>query len=151
MISNESTDDLMMFPMDPEISAPEHKMFDVVEILGDEIESNWNFDKVFPLAIPIPEKISNFSSSLIDSEELSTSEYLKRRKLYDRPVAFEKTTQNSTSFDRHRQFIEHLNETNDFSSYLEYLNENRQDLFYTLTDSVDLIDVLLGKVFSFSK
>lgn len=141
----------LTFSLDPEISAPEHKMFDVVELLGDEIESNWKVDELFSSAIQIPEKTSNFSSSLVDSEEISTSEYLQRRKLYDRPVAFEKTTENLTSFDRHRQFVEHLNETNDFTSYLEYLNENRHDLFYTLTDSVDLIDVLLGSTFSFSK
>jgi hypothetical protein len=46
------------------------------------------------------------------------------------------------------QYIEHLNECNDYPAYLEYLNENRSQLFYTLTDSLDIIDGLLGTVVS---
>ncbi|CAF2385868.1 unnamed protein product [Rotaria sp. Silwood2] len=52
----------------------------------------------------------------------------------------------SSSFDRHVQYIEHLNECNDYSAYLEYLRENRSQLFYTLTDSIDIIDGLIGTV-----
>ncbi len=55
---------------------------------------------------------------------------------------------NSPSFDQHIQYIEHLNECNDYPAYLEYLNENRSQLFYTLTDSLDIIDGLLGTVVS---
>ncbi|CAF1427401.1 unnamed protein product [Adineta steineri] len=54
----------------------------------------------------------------------------------------------SPSFDHHLQYIEHLNECNDYPAYLEYLNENRSQLFYTLTDSLDIIDGLLGTVVS---
>jgi hypothetical protein len=54
----------------------------------------------------------------------------------------------SPSFDHHIQYIEHLNECNDYPAYLEYLNENRSQLFYTLTDSLDIIDGLLGTVVS---
>jgi hypothetical protein len=56
--------------------------------------------------------------------------------------------ENSPSFDHHMQYIEHLNECNDYPSYLEYLNENRSQLFYTLTDSLDIIDGLIGTVVS---
>ena len=52
----------------------------------------------------------------------------------------------SSSFDHHVQYIEHLNECNDYPAYLEYLRENRSQLFYTLTDSVDVIDGLIGTV-----
>ncbi|CAF0921255.1 unnamed protein product [Rotaria sp. Silwood1] len=52
----------------------------------------------------------------------------------------------SSSFDRHVQYVEHLNECNDFPAYLEYLRENRSQLFYTLTDSIDIIDGLIGTV-----
>ncbi len=54
----------------------------------------------------------------------------------------------SPSFNQHMQYIEHLNECNDYPAYLEYLNENRSQLFYTLTDSLDIIDGLLGTVVS---
>jgi len=54
----------------------------------------------------------------------------------------------SSSFDRHVQYIEHLNECNDYPAYLEYLRENRSQLFYTLTDSIDIIDGLIGTVVS---
>lgn len=50
----------------------------------------------------------------------------------------------SSSFDHHVQYIEHLNECNDYPAYLEYLRENRSQLFYTLTDSNDLIEGLIG-------
>lgn len=50
----------------------------------------------------------------------------------------------SSSFDHHVQYIEHLNECNDYPAYLEYLRENRSQLFYTLTDSIDVIDGLIG-------
>ena len=52
----------------------------------------------------------------------------------------------SSSFDHHVQYIEHLNECNDYPAYLEYLRENRSQLFYTLTDSIDVIDGLIGTV-----
>ncbi len=104
----------------------------------------------------------------LDSKQLSPSDYLTRTSLYNRPVAFEKTSRswarslldnfqskssssylypmikNFSSFDHHIQYIEHLNECNDYSAYLEYLKENRSQLFYTLTDSIDLIDGLIG-------
>ncbi|CAF3332082.1 unnamed protein product [Rotaria socialis] len=108
-----------------------------------------------------------------DSKQLSPSDYLTRQSLYNRPVAFEKDSRswarsllnnfkktnnkasinysyikNSPSFDHHMQFIEHLNECNDYPTYLEYINENRSQLFYTLTDSLDIIDGLLGTVVS---
>jgi len=108
-----------------------------------------------------------------DSKQLSPSDYLTRQSLYNRPVAFEKDSRSwarslldnfkkttnissvnysfiksSPSFDHHIQYIEHLNECNDYPSYLEYLNENRSQLFYTLTDSLDIIDGLLGTVVS---
>jgi len=108
-----------------------------------------------------------------DSKQLSPSDYLTRQSLYNRPVAFEKDTRSwarslldnfkkttnitsvnysyvksSPSLDHHIQYIEHLNECNDYPSYLEYLNENRSQLFYTLTDSLDIIDGLLGTVVS---
>jgi len=108
-----------------------------------------------------------------DSKQLSPSDYLTRQSLYNRPVAFEKDSRswarslldnfkkttnissvnysyikNSPSFDHHIQYIEHLNECNDYPAYLEYLNENRSQLFYTLTDSLDIIDGLLGTVVS---
>lgn len=110
-----------------------------------------------------------------DSKQLSPSDYLTRQSLYNRPVAFEKDsrswarslldnfkkttpdkstsvsachTKRSPSFDHHVQYIEHLNECNDYPAYLEYLNENRSQLFYTLTDSLDIIDGLLGTVVS---
>jgi len=54
----------------------------------------------------------------------------------------------SSSFDHHVQYIEHLNECNDYPAYLEYLRENRSQLFYTLTDSIDIIDGLIGTVVS---
>ena len=109
----------------------------------------------------------------LDSKQLSPSDYLTRQSLYNRPVAFEKDSRswarslldnfkkssnissvnysylkNSPSFDQHIQYIEHLNECNDYPAYLEYLNENRSQLFYTLTDSLDIIDGLLGTVVS---
>jgi hypothetical protein len=110
----------------------------------------------------------------LGSKQLSPSDYLTRQSLYNRPVAFEKDTRswarsllgnfkkttpnkssinysymkNSPSFENHIQYIEHLNECNDYPSYLEYLNENRSQLFYTLTDSLDIIDGLLGTVVS---
>ncbi|CAF1040764.1 unnamed protein product [Rotaria sordida] len=111
-----------------------------------------------------------------DSKQISPSDYLTRQSLYNRPVAFEKDSRlwarnllsnlkkpsnkssinysyiknssSSTSFDHHIQYIEHLNECNDYPTYLEYLNENRSQLFYTLTDSLDIIDGLLGTVIS---
>jgi len=103
-----------------------------------------------------------------DSKDLSPSDYSTRQSLYNRPVAFEKdsrtwarnlldnfkkSTQSSymkfsPSFDQHIHYIEHLNECNDYPAYLEYLNENRSQLFYTLTDSLDIIDGLLGTVVS---
>jgi len=108
-----------------------------------------------------------------DSKQLSPSDYLTRQSLYNRPVAFEKDSRswarslldnfkkttsksslnysyakNSPSFDQHIQYIEHFNECNDYPAYLEYLNENRSQLFYTLTDSLDIIDGLLGTVVS---
>jgi hypothetical protein len=55
---------------------------------------------------------------------------------------------NSSSFDQHVQYVEHLNECNDYPAYLQYLHENRSELFYTLTDSLDIIDGLLGTVVS---
>jgi hypothetical protein len=114
---------------------------------------------------------------ILDSKQLSPSDYLTRKSLYNRPVAFEKDSrswarslldnfkkttndgqmqsiinysfiENSPSFDHHMQYIEHLNECNDYPAYLEYLNENRSQLFYTLTDSLDIIDGLLGTVVS---
>jgi hypothetical protein len=54
----------------------------------------------------------------------------------------------SSSFHHHVQYIEHLNECNDYPAYLEYLRENRSQLFYTLTDSIDIIDGLIGTVVS---
>lgn len=54
----------------------------------------------------------------------------------------------SSSFDHHVQYVEHLNECNDYAAYLEYLRENRSQLFCTLTDSIDVIDGLLGTVVS---
>ncbi|UJR36336.1 hypothetical protein I4U23_029064 [Adineta vaga] len=54
----------------------------------------------------------------------------------------------SSSFDHHVQYIEHLNECNDYPAYLEYLRENRSQLLCTLTDSIDVIDGLLGTVVS---
>jgi len=54
----------------------------------------------------------------------------------------------SSSFDHHVQYIEHLYECNDYPAYLEYLRENRSQLFYTLTDSIDIIDGLIGTVVS---
>ncbi|CAF4742328.1 unnamed protein product [Rotaria sp. Silwood2] len=108
-----------------------------------------------------------------DSKQISPSDYLTRQSLYNRPVAFEKDSRswarsllhnfkktpnkssinysyikNSPSFDHHIQYIEHLNECNDYPTYLEYINENRSQLFYTLTDSLDIIDGLLGTVVS---
>jgi len=108
-----------------------------------------------------------------DSQQLSPSDYITRQSLYNRPVAFEKDSRswarslldnfkktttkssvnfsyikNSPSFDHHIQYIEHLNECNDYPAYLEYLNENRSQLFYTLTDSIDIIDGLIGTVVS---
>ncbi|CAF5077096.1 unnamed protein product, partial [Rotaria magnacalcarata] len=52
----------------------------------------------------------------------------------------------SSSFDHHVQYIEHLNECNDYPAYLEYLKENRSELLYTLTDSIDIIEGLIGTV-----
>ncbi|CAF0930913.1 unnamed protein product [Adineta ricciae] len=107
-----------------------------------------------------------------DSKQLSPSDYLTRQSLYNRPVAFEKDSRTwarslldnfkktsstsinyshmktSSSFDQHIQYLEHLNECNDYPAYLEYLNENRSQLFYTLTDSLDIIDGLLGTIVS---
>jgi hypothetical protein len=54
----------------------------------------------------------------------------------------------SSSFDHHVQYIEHLNECNDYPAYLEYLRENRSQLFLTLTDSIDVIDGLIGTAVS---
>ncbi len=109
---------------------------------------------------------------VLDSKQLSPSDYLTRTSLYNRPVAFEKNSsswarsllnnfqskssssyfhpviQKSSSFNHHVQYIEHLNECNDYPAYLEYLKENRSQLFYTLTDSIDLIDGLIGTVVS---
>lgn len=111
------------------------------------------------------------------SKQLSPSDYLTRTSLYNRPVAFEKDSRSwarslldnfkktktssshdltyfypiikkSSSFDHHVQYIEHLNECNDYPAYLEYLKENRSQLFYTLTDSIDIIDGLIGTVVS---
>lgn len=103
-----------------------------------------------------------------ESNQLSPNDYLTRTSLYNRPVAFEKDSRSwarsllnnfkktsdvqtsnilcpsSTSFDRHIQYIEHLNECNDYPAYLEYLKDNRTDLFLTLTDSIDLLQGLLG-------
>jgi len=112
----------------------------------------------------------------LDSKQLSPSDYLTRTSLYNRPVAFEKDSHSwarslldnfkksnqksksltyyfpiikkSSSFDHHIQYIEHLNECNDYPAYLEYLRENRSQLFYTLTDSIDIIDGLIGTVVS---
>ncbi|CAF1594529.1 unnamed protein product [Rotaria sp. Silwood1] len=108
-----------------------------------------------------------------DSKQISPSDYLNRQSLYNRPIAFEKDShswtchllnnlkktpnkstinysyiKNSPSFDHHIQYVEHLNECNDYPTYLEYLNENRSQLFYTLTDSLDIIDGILGTVIS---
>lgn len=104
----------------------------------------------------------------LGSKQLSPSDYLTRTSLYNRPVAFEKTSRSwarslldnfqskssssylypvikkSSSFDHHVQYIEHLNECNDYAAYLEYLKENRSQLFFTLTDSIDLIDGLVS-------
>ncbi|UJR09758.1 hypothetical protein I4U23_013985 [Adineta vaga] len=71
-------------------------------------------------------KSSSFSTSSINYSQMKTS----------------------SSFDHHIQYIEHLNECNDYPAYLEYLNDNRSQLFYTLTDSLDIIDGLLGTVVS---
>ena len=113
----------------------------------------------------------------LGSKQLSPTDYLTRQSLYNRPVAFEKDSrtwarslldkfknsthpnsinssinfsyiEHSPSFDQHIQYIEHLNECNDYPGYLEYLHENRSELFYTLTDSLDIIDGLLGTVVS---
>ena len=124
----------------------------------------------------LAEKLAFCSPSLFvaDSKQLSPSDYLTRQSLYNRPVAFEKDSRswarslldnfkktnpskstinssylrNSPSFDQHIQYIEHFNECNDYPAYLEYLQENRSQLFYTLTDSLDIIDGLLGTVIS---
>lgn len=119
-----------------------------------------------------------FIEENLDSKQLSPSDYYTRTSLYNRPVAFEKTSRSwarsllenfqksnndscpmksssihhlplmkqSSSFDHHVQYIEHLNECNDYPAYLEYLRENRSQLFYTLTDSNDLIEGLIGTV-----
>lgn len=101
----------------------------------------------------------------LDSKQLSPSDYLTRQSLYNRPVAFEKDSRSwarsllgnfkktnkispSSSFEQHIQYIEHINDCNDYPAYLEYLNDNRSQLFYTLTDSLDIIDGLLGTVVS---
>ena len=110
----------------------------------------------------------------LGSKQLSPSDYLTRTSLYNRPVAFEKDSRlwarslldnfkksnpksksyyipvikKSSSFERHVQYIEHLNECNDYPAYLEYIRENRSQLFYTLTDSIDIIDGLIGTVIS---
>ncbi|CAF1931341.1 unnamed protein product [Rotaria magnacalcarata] len=132
---------------------------------------------------------NNYEKNQLESEEnylksgskqLSPSDYLTRKSLYNRPVAFEKdsrvwarslldnfkkSNQNckskstplnftyylpivkkSSSFDHHVQYIEHLNECNDYPAYLEYLKENRSELLYTLTDSIDIIEGLIGTV-----
>lgn len=54
----------------------------------------------------------------------------------------------SSSFDHHVQYIEHLNECNDYPAYLEYIRENRSQLFFTLTDSIEMIDGLIGTMVS---
>lgn len=54
----------------------------------------------------------------------------------------------SSSFDHHVQYIEHLNECNDYPAYLEYIRENRSQLFFTLTDSIEIIDGLIGTMVS---
>ncbi|CAF0951099.1 unnamed protein product [Adineta steineri] len=107
------------------------------------------------------------------SKQLSPNDYLTRTSLYNRPVAFEKDSRvwarslldnfkkskstnfpyyfptiKSSSFNHHVQYIEHLNECNDYPAYLEYLRENRSQLFYTLTDSIDIIDGLIGTAVS---
>ena len=121
---------------------------------------------------------SIFIDENLGSKQLSPSDYYTRTSLYNRPVAFEKTSRSwarsllenfqksnndssptksssihhlplmnqSSSFDHHVQYIEHLNECNDYPAYLEYLRENRSQLFYTLTDSNDLIEGLIGTV-----
>lgn len=155
--------------------------------LENESKSSWQTDDLY---LKYGKSISCESFSFfkrkanLGSKQLSPSDYYTRTSLYNRPVAFEKTSRSwarsllenfqksnndscssksssldhlpyffplmkqSSSFDHHVQYIEHLNECNDYPAYLEYLRENRSQLFYTLSDSEDLIDGLIGTVIS---
>ncbi|CAF0963050.1 unnamed protein product [Didymodactylos carnosus] len=56
---------------------------------------------------------------------------------------------NDNSFEANVEYIQKLNDENNYSAYLNYLQSNRSKLWYTLTDSLDVIDGLLGKIVSF--
>ncbi|CAF0728840.1 unnamed protein product [Didymodactylos carnosus] len=52
-------------------------------------------------------------------------------------------------FETNVEYIQKLNSDNNYSTHLNYLQSNRSKLWYTLTDSLDVIDGFLGKIISF--
>ncbi|CAF3564705.1 unnamed protein product [Rotaria sordida] len=87
-----------------------------------------------------------WARSLLDNFKKSNQNFKSKSSSSANMTYYLPVIKKSSSFDRHVQYIEHLNECNDYPAYLEYLRENRSQLFYTLTDSIDIIDGLIGTV-----
>ena len=168
LISNSLVNNLRDYPLQHERTTNDHDRWQIEEHC-------LKFGK-------IEAEIRRRTQHPLGSKQLSPSDYLTRKSLYNRPVAFEKDSRTwarslldnfqkpdphcpsasspldftyylpmikrSSSFDHHVQYIEHLNECNDYPAYLEYLRENRSQLFLTLTDSIDVIDGLIGTAVS---
>jgi len=89
----------------------------------------------------------SWARSLLDNFQKSNQDFKSKSSSVNVSYYFP-IMKKSSSFDHHVQYIEHLNECNDYPAYLEYLRENRSQLFYTLTDPIDIIDGLIGTVVS---